>query len=203
MSRPTYAPPQQPDMKADGTPNITVLRTSRARQVNYHTTLDDPTISLSHAPTHSVRQKLWGRAAKGILRHWAPLGAGFLLVIVLYVGYTQWVLPTWNTLQAQWHTGDGRVIQFDADVGHGGMSHFLAQYYDGHIVIIEFPLSSPTHIHTYTVLALTQSTKQQDLKIMVQDVNHDGRPDMVIQEGDNSMAIILYNTGTGFSETER
>jgi hypothetical protein len=38
--------------------------------------------------------------------------------------------------------------------------------------------------------------------LTVADVNHDGRLDLVIQEGDSNMAIILYNTGTGFSTSE-
>jgi hypothetical protein len=70
-------------------------------------------------------------------------------------------------------------------------------------VVIEMPLHDPTHIQTYTVLALGVSAeKSQDLTLTVQDVNHDGRPDPVIQEENNSMAIVLYNTGSSFSTSE-
>ena len=144
------------------------------------------------------------RIIRGILAHWLPLAFGAFLLIGLYTGYQQWLLPAWNNLQAQWYTGDGRITQLDADAGHGGVSHFLAQYYDGNIVVIEIQISNPTHIHTYTIQALNSTVKNPSLTLTltVEDVNHDGKPDLVIQEDNNSMAIVLYNTGTVFSTSE-
>lgn len=181
--------PQPPDM-----PQVNTLRTTRARQVQYEEDLmTEPVILYQH-------EGILRRIVRGILAHWLPLAFGALLLIGLYTGYQQWVAPAWNNMQAQWHTGDGRIAQLDANVGHGGISHFLAQYYNGHIVVIEMPLSNPTHVQTYTILALMQNVGHtQDLTLTVQDVNHDGRLDLVIQEGNSSAAIVLYNTGTGFS----
>jgi hypothetical protein len=70
-------------------------------------------------------------------------------------------------------------------------------------VVIEIPLNNPTHLQTYTILALTQNVgRTQDVTLSVQDVNHDGRLDLVIQEGDSTTAIVLYNTGSSFSTSE-
>jgi len=181
-------------MLANGMPQVNTLRTTRARQVYIEDDLFTESVILYH------HDGILRRIVRGILAHWLPLAFGALLLIGLYTGYQQWVAPAWNNAQAQWHTGDGRITQLDANVGHSGISHFLAQYYHGHIVVIEINLSIPSDAHVYTVLALTQNAnKPQDLILTVQDVNHDGRLDLVIQEGDNSAAIVLYNTGTGFS----
>lgn len=193
-----YHPPKPPDMLPNGTPHISILRSSRARQVNYQTSYDED------RTTEPIRKRegLLRRILRGIAARWLPLSFGMLLIFGLYAGYRQWVQPTWQSLQAQWHTGDGRIVQLDANVGHGGMSHFLAQYYQGHIVVIEIQVTNPGHMHTYSVPALTPGSSQQDLTLSVSDVNHDGRPDLVIQEGSNTMAIVLYNTGSGFSEAQ-
>lgn len=199
MTQTAQKRPAEPDTLADGTPNVTYLRTSRARQVNFNPTYDDRT---TEPVTHATHHGIIRRILRGVLAHWLPLGFGLLLMIGLYTGYQQWVAPTWANLQAQWHTDDGRIVQMDADVGHGGVSHFLAQYYNGQVVVIEISLNNPTHIHTYSVQAITPGASKQDLTITVEDVNHDGKPDLVIQEGNNTMALILYNTGTAFTATE-
>lgn len=191
--------PAEPDMQADGTPQVIHLGTSRARQVNFNPVYDDRT---TEPITHATHRSLFRRVLRGIFAHWLPLAFGFILVVGIYLGYQQWVAPTWSNLQAQWHTGDGRIVQVDADVGHGGTSHFIAQYYNGYIVVLEMPLNSPTHIRSYSVLALSQNGSRPDLTLTVEDVNHDGKPDLVIQEGSSEMAIILYNTGTAFASTE-
>src|SRR5258708_7477173 len=195
MQRTKYKPPQPPDMLANGMPQVNTLRTSRARQVHPSPAYEDDRTT---EPVVLYRQPgILRRIVRGILAHWLPLAFGALLLIGLYTGYQQWVSPVWNNLQAQWHTGDGRISQLDANVGHGGVSHFLAQYYDDHIVVIEMPLNNPTHITAYSILALTQHVgRTQDVTLSVQDVNHDGRLDLVIQEGDSTTAIVLYNTGT-------
>jgi hypothetical protein len=106
-------------MLSNGMPQVYTLRTSRARQVRY----DDLTTEPVYPYTH---RGLLQRIIRGILAHWFPLACGVFPLLGLYTGYRQWVAPTWTSLQAQWHTGDGRITQLDANVGHGGVSHFLA-----------------------------------------------------------------------------
>lgn len=199
--RTTHQPPQPPNMLPNGLPQITHLRTSRARQVNYNPDYEQDRVTepVGDPPYIGILRRI----LRGMLAHWLPLAFGACLLIGLYAGYQQWVAPAWRNVQAQWHTGDGRITQLDVDVGHGGMSHFLAQYYDGHIMVIEIQLRNPTHIMTYTVPALMPNAgKPQDLTLSTQDVNHDGRPDLVIQEGNSSVATVLYNTGSGFTSSE-
>src|SRR5258708_25767752 len=132
-----YKAPRPPDMMANGMPQVNTLRTSRARWVEYEDDLTrEPVILYQH-------EGILRRIMRGILAHWLPLAFGALLLIGLYTGYQQWVAPAWNNMQAQWHTGDGRIAQLDAKVGHGGVSPFLAQSYQGYIVVIVLPLNNP------------------------------------------------------------
>lgn len=199
--RTAHQPPQPPAMLSNGLPQITHLRTSRARQVHYNTGYEQDSVTEPVGDPPSIGNLR--RILHGVQARWLLLAFGACLLIGLYAGYQQWVAPVWNNLQAQWHTGDGRITQLDANVGHGGMSHFLAQYYNSHIVVIEIQISNPTHIMTYTLPALTPNAgKPQDLTLSIQDANHYGRPDLMIQEGNNSVAIVLYNTGSWFTTSE-
>lgn len=77
--------------------------------------------------------------------------AGVLVVIGSMIFWQQTVGPWWVSLQNQWNYGSGHITQLDADVGHGGMSHFIAEYTRGEIVIIELSYANPTNNHVYTL----------------------------------------------------
>lgn len=190
MNSSHYARPLQPNMP-NGIPERTHLRASQAVQVDTEPVTEPPRPIARH-------DGLLPRMLRGIGAHWYQMGFGALVIIGAWVGIQKVVVPTWNNLQDQWHLGDYRIVQMDADVGHGGKSHFLAQWYHGRILIVEMPANNPHALHTYSLEPL--ATKDEGtIKLIVEDENHDGRPDLVIQIGENPMAIILYNTGAAFT----
>ena len=59
------------------------------------------------------------------------VGLGMCLVVALLFLWNMVLVPWWQDVQLQWHYGDSdhRVSLMGADVGHGGVSRFLA--FDG------------------------------------------------------------------------
>ncbi len=134
-----------------------------------------------------------------------PMGfmlLGVLIVVALMAVVQKGLLPAWGWSQDQWHYGDARITQMDADVGHGGMSHFIATYSKGDIVIIEIPLDHPNPYHVYTLTGMVSTSGTPVILLSVQDVNHDGKPDLIVQTEGGDMSWVLYNTGTTFSMSE-
>lgn len=193
-----YQPPSPPDMLKDGTPSVTTLRTSRARQVNTTAEWDTepPITRLRHRP----RFTSW--LLRSVARHWFALTVAVLLVVSLVWVLQSWILPTWNGLQDQWHTGDGRITQFDAGVGHGGTSHFLAEFYKGQVFVVEFPGESAKHAHVYGLpVAESVALAHPVLTLSVRDMNHDGQLDLLIQIEGDDIGHVLYNNGAAFQTT--
>ncbi len=90
-------------------------------------------------------------------------------------------------------------------VGHSDSaahpSHFTFENLRGHIIIIELPGGNIAHAHIYG--GPTIYTAGGDLVPVTgsfQDVNGDGKPDMVVTIGDgsNKTQIIFLNNGTTF-----
>src|SRR5450631_1181962 len=74
-----------------------------------------------------------------------------------------------------------RTFQVDADVRHGGISHFTVENLQGHIFISEVSLSDPVTSHLY--LGPVFSGADANLlpaTIRFEDVNGDGYQDMII-----------------------
>jgi hypothetical protein len=155
-------------------------------------------------PTITYRRGLLIRLlawmGRGILRHWFAFLVAVLLLIGLSWVLQSWVLPTATSLQDQWHTGDGRITQFDANVGHGGTCHFLAEFYSGQVIIVEFPGESSKHAHVYGLRVYEQMSMTNP--VVTLQVRDDGRPDLLIQIEGDGIWHILYNNGTTFQATE-
>lgn len=127
-----------------------------------------------------------------------PVCVGALLFIGLYVLTTQFIIPTWQNLTNQWNYGGARISQADA-MG----SHFIAQYWEGKIVVMQVSLANPNNYHTYVLQPLeTPTVKNPVVELSFVDANHDGRLDIAIHVEGTNFELILYNTGNGFSERE-
>jgi len=106
------------------------------------------------------------------------------------------VLPWWHGVQVQWHYGDGRVSVIGADVGHGGVSRFIAFDNDGEIVIVEVVQKK------YAVYSIPANIQPGQLvTLSFADVNHDGKPDLVVHVDEVGGSFVLLNTGSAFSWT--
>lgn len=130
--------------------------------------------------------------------------AGFLMVGGwLGIGIGQQTLQGW---QDNVHYGYPRTYQIDAVIGHNhdtsvNPSHFIVLNLHGQITVIELPASDPSKTHVYkTGLALLGS--EQGLipaQVTFKDLDGDGKPDMVVTVGEQSIAY--KNENDVFSAT--
>lgn len=128
------------------------------------------------------------------------VGLGLLAMLFLWVGISQvvnWGKNEMNTLKY----GNPRTFQIDAVVGHGDSelhpSHFIALNLHGVVTIIEFPAGYPGRAHVLATTSLLGSHADQAVvTLSFIDVNHNGKPDMLINI--DGVENVLVNDGTGF-----
>jgi hypothetical protein len=117
--------------------------------------------------------------------HWLLwLGLFWLAMVVGWVVLTA-LTGWWQTTLDDWRYGRPRTFQIDAVVGHSDSptnpSHFIALNLNRHVEIIEFPGGDATKARIYVGPVLVGPG--QDLApvtLSFQDVNGDGKPDMVV-----------------------
>ena len=126
---------------------------------------------------------------------WGSFLVGMALCLMLFLVGQQVVLPFVTATADQWHYGDGRLSQLDADMGHGGTSHLIASYYHGHIVVIEILLSHPQDNRVYVLSGFRDLPTPPVLTLGVQDLNGDGKPDLVIKIEGTALQAVLFNVG--------
>ena len=183
-----YQAPHRADMLPNGHPNITVLRTSRARQ---------GWSDLAERRTEPV----YTRPRRFLLKWICMALCMILLLLGLVLFWNQTVVPWWMTsITDQWNYGSHRITQVDANVGHGGESHFLAEYYHNEIVIIEVDQNTTDHI--YTLHGIYGVSGTPVIQLSFEDGTLAGKPNMLVSVEGSSFGTILYNTGTAFSESE-
>lgn len=134
------------------------------------------------------------------VRLWAILITTILITLSSMIVWFSMIVPWWSSVQTQWQYGSSRITQIDADVGHGGECHFIAEYYKGAIVVIEIPYANTNATHTYTIPGIeTDGTTPVVLLSTIRDAQT-GRMDVVVQIAGTSFEAVLYNTGSAFSE---
>ncbi len=129
---------------------------------------------------------------------WGSFLVGMALCLILFLFGRQVVIPFVTATSDQWHYGDARLSQLDADVGHGGTSHFIASYYHGHIVVIELLLSHPQENQVYLLSGFSDLSTPPVLTLGVQDLNGDGKPDLIIKIEGTALQAVLFNAGKTF-----
>jgi hypothetical protein len=127
-------------------------------------------------------------------------GVGMAAMIVLWLA-----LSAASNWYAAWHDdatyGRPRTFQVDARVGHNesgtASSHFIAQNLHGRILVMEMPGGDPTKSRVYLGPQLYGTDAELiPVTLQFQDVNHDGKLDMIVQFKDTRM--IYINDGTSF-----
>jgi hypothetical protein len=84
------------------------------------------------------------------------------------------------------------VSYVKADVGHGGESNIYALRVKD---TAEVFVITGQHVEAYQV---PLSTSGQVVLVSVQDMNGDGRPDLVVHVDGSDVSVILYNDGHVF-----
>lgn len=129
---------------------------------------------------------------------WGSFLVGMALCYVLFLFGQQVVIPFVTATYDQWHYGDARLTQLDADVGHSGTSHLIASYYHGHIVVIEILVSHPQDNRVYVLSGFSDLPTLPVLTLSVQDINGDGKPDLIIKIEGTALQAVLFNAGNTF-----
>ena len=135
------------------------------------------------------------------------MGIGMLATLSLWVLATTYIMPVWASVSMHWtYGGDVPITHYDANVGHHGTSHFLAEYWRGEVVVIEFPGGDATKARTYAfTLNRTHDTTHRLITLHVQSINlhgQPGKPDIAIEVQGYIVSPILYNTGDAFTTSQ-
>jgi len=127
--------------------------------------------------------------------HWLVyVGFAMLLMLVGWIVMNA-LLSWWQTQQDSWHYGYPRTSQTEAVVGHGDSvahpSHFVALNLHGQIAVIEIQGGDPARTKIYTGPTITSANADlAPVTLTFQDVNGDGKPDMILHlEGGTSVWI--------------
>ena len=93
--------------------------------------------------------------------------------------------------------GNPRTTQLDANFGHNNqVSHIISVNLNGTIEVIETQTGKNPFMHMYVVANLPTSAALEPVTLTVQDLNGDGKLDLLVTI--NGFTIPLYNNGTGF-----
>src|SRR6266849_3807746 len=164
------------------------------------------------APTSARRYDLAPYAGRGERRTEAlprqgkhPLfyiGICLVIMVVFLTAYTL-IPPAFQKWQDDRAFGYPRTFQTDANVGHGGMSHFIAVNEHGTIEVLEIPTNPSTtnQPRLYIIVRLTnQGADLVPATLSFPDINGDGKPDMqvTVLDGSNPSVWVLFNNGTSF-----
>ena len=140
-------------------------------------------------------------------RHVHPLVWFGLCLFVMVIG---WIAISalgnvWQSKQDDWTYGQTRTYQADAVVGHNNdssnsPSHFIAINLRGQILVIELPAGDASKARSYHITTVQNNDGNPPVKLSFQDLNADGRLDMIITIGDpgSSFTVMLFNDGTQF-----
>lgn len=134
--------------------------------------------------------------------HWLVyVGVGMIAALALWVSFS--ALLAWGTAKYDDIVyGYPRFYQTDALVGHGDSaahpSHFIAENLHGQVIVIELPAGNPSKSYEYVGPDLIANGDDLiPITLSFSDVNHDGKPDMIIHIEDRE--VIFCNTGTKFA----
>jgi hypothetical protein len=133
--------------------------------------------------------------------HWLVyIGLAMFIMILGWITFNA-LSNWWQTTQDDWHYGRPRTFQIDAVVGHhdsaSNPSHFIATNLNGKITIIEIPGGDASHSVIYIGPALLgQGQDLTPVTISFNDVNGDGKPDMILHVLNQN--IIFLNNGSKF-----
>jgi hypothetical protein len=127
----------------------------------------------------------------------------FLVIVVAFLTAYTLIPPALQNWHDDSTYGYPRTFQIDANVGHGGMEHFIALNNHGTIEVLEIPTyPSPTNQpRLYIIVRLSsQGADLVPATLSFPDVNDDGKPDMqvTVLDGSNPSVWVLFNNGTSF-----
>lgn len=131
------------------------------------------------------------------------LGIIGMVLILGWIGLS-FVTSWFQGVQDDWTYGKQRHFEIDAVVGHMDSaqhpSHFTAENNNGQIIVIELLGGDASKARIYQIETVPGNNGNPPVKLMFQDMNADGKVDMIVQIGDNNAVIYvtLFNNGSQF-----
>jgi hypothetical protein len=153
---------------------------------------------LSHPVLPSVHRT---RRRPSIPRPVRIMGATMLVFLCLLILWFRFVSPWLTGISDQWQYGQAHISELNANVGHGGTSQFLAEYYRGQVLVIELPMNNHQGMQVYALPLDTPYSTPPVITLTVADFNHDGKPDLQVHVEGDPISYVLFNNGTSFQST--
>jgi hypothetical protein len=182
------------DFDEESAPIITTRRASRT-----------PDVAVQHAKHNTDAVAIKKTEPLQKKKSWFVVHAGELIIGMAVSALLAWfcmttVLPFFQNTSDQWHTGDGRLSYYQLNVGHNGTSDFITQYYNGHVVVIEFPGGDPQKAHIFSSkVALNNVNGNPTVNLYIDPQSNHQKPDvLVFVEGFSASVMRLHNTGDSF-----
>lgn len=149
----------------------------------------------SQAPIYEEPEQAPLRRRRGRVHPSIYVGLAMLTMLIGWIAlssFSHW----WQVQQDTLHYGMPRTFQFDADVRHGGMSHFTVENLGGHIVIYELVVTTMEQPRLFLGPVLSGAGADlQPATISFADLNGDGYSDMVITIGNGRYPLINDHHG--------
>ncbi len=172
----------------------------RQRRIDYY----HETPLVSRRRPAQEREAPEPRRSRRVQVHWLVfVGVGLLLMIAGWMAFSS-LGVWWQTHQDDTAFGNPRTFQIDAVVGHSDSStspsHFIAENLKGQIIVVEFPGGDVSKARSYNITTIPGNDANPPVRLSFQDINHDGKLDMVILIGDPgaTVTIFSFNNGTQF-----
>ena len=131
------------------------------------------------------------KSYRGTVLFWMVVG--MLIFGVIIYSWQFVVAPWWHGLQVHWEYGKNNVSVFGADVGHGGVSRFIAFDQGSEVVIVEV-VAKRYIVYTIPVTGADNRV----VTLSAKDVNGDGKPDLIVQVEGVQGEFALINKGNAF-----
>jgi hypothetical protein len=130
------------------------------------------------------------------------IGICMIIVMLFLTGFVL-IPPALQKWSDDRTYGYPRTFQTDADVGHGGVEHFVVLNNHGTVEVLEIPSDPSTTNQPRLYIIVRLSSQGADLvpaTLSFPDINGDGKPDMqvTVLDGSNPPIWILFNNGTTF-----
>ncbi|HYL42857.1 MAG TPA: hypothetical protein VEU97_05685 [Ktedonobacteraceae bacterium] len=119
-------------------------------------------------------------------------GFGMFIMLGLYVCASSTLVPGYTRLYDQWQYGDSRVSHLRASVYPGKLSDIYAADSQGTAFVV---VVTNRKVQAYAVPFKADSSV---VLISLMDVNSDGKTDILLHDEQQTVSVVLINTGGGF-----
>jgi hypothetical protein len=130
-------------------------------------------------------------------QHIHPLAWFGIFLTLLILGWMGLNFATawYQGVRNDWTYGQQRHFEIDAVVGHNDSpakpSHFTAENNNGQIIVIELPGGDASKARIYQIETVPGNAGNPPVRLTFQDVNGDGKSDMIVQIGDGGAMMYL------------